>query len=71
MEKGKVPPEQMFRPPHVPEGTYGSYNEEGLPLTDGEGKPLSRNASKKLQKELDARKNLHQEYLAWQKTVTP
>ena len=67
LEKGRVAPEDMFKPPNVPEGTYGSWNEEGMPLTDGEGKELSKNQAKKVQKERDAQKKLHKDFLDWQK----
>ncbi len=36
----------------MPEGTYSEWDAHGIPLTDGEGKPLSKNAAKKLQKRL-------------------
>ncbi|KAJ3819750.1 hypothetical protein F5880DRAFT_1625482 [Lentinula raphanica] len=36
--KAKLDPREMFKPPDVKEGTYGSYDESGIPLTDGEGK---------------------------------
>jgi cysteinyl-tRNA synthetase len=65
MERGRVAPEQVFKPPNVPEGVYGSWDDQGLPLTDGEGKELSKNQSKKAQKEWTTQKRLHEEYLAW------
>ena len=65
--KGKTAPEHFFRPPNVPEGTYGSYNDEGIPLTDGDGKELSKNQVKKVQKDYQTQKKLHEEYLAWVK----
>lgn len=64
LEKGRLAPGDMFKPPNVPEGTYSSWSEEGLPLTDGEGKELSKNQVKKSQKEWSAQKKLHDEYLA-------
>ncbi|ESK93375.1 cysteinyl-trna synthetase [Moniliophthora roreri MCA 2997] len=67
LEKGRVPPEQMFKPPNVPEGTYSSWDEAGLPLTDGEGKELSKSHSKKVQKSHADQKKLHDEFLAYQK----
>ena len=70
MEKGRIPPTQMFRPPNVPEGTYGNYDEAGVPLTDGEGKPLSKNALKKIQKDISNQAKLHQEFLEWQRAQT-
>jgi len=63
LEKGRLAPGDMFKPPNVPEGSYGSWSEEGLPLTDGEGKELSKNQVKKTQKEWSAQKKLHDEYL--------
>ncbi|KAF8198063.1 tRNA synthetases class I (C) catalytic domain-containing protein [Pholiota molesta] len=71
IEKGRVSPQDMFKPPNVPEGTYGSWNEQGLPLTDGEGKELTKNQSKKVQKEHANQAKLHEEFLAWQKDNTP
>jgi len=65
--KGKTAPDQFFRPPNVPEGTYGSYNDDGIPLTDGEGKELSKNQVKKVQKDYQTQKKLHEEYLTWVK----
>ena len=68
LEKGRTPPEAMFRPPNVPEGRYGSWDEAGLPLTDGEGKPLSKNAKRNTQKEHQQQEKLHQEFLEWQRS---
>jgi cysteinyl-tRNA synthetase len=67
LERGSVPPEQLFRPPNVLEGVYGSWDDQGLPLTDGEGKELSKNQMKKVQKVLAEHRKLHEEYLAWKK----
>ena len=69
LERGSVPPEQLFKPPNAPEGIYGSWDDQGLPLTDGEGKELSKNQTKKVQKEWTRQKELHEEYLAWKKEV--
>ena len=65
--KGKLPPGEMFQPPNVPEGAYGSWNEDGLPLTDGAGKELSKNQVKKTVKEWTLQKKLHEEYLEWER----
>ncbi|KAG7099644.1 hypothetical protein E1B28_001470 [Marasmius oreades] len=64
LEKGRVPPEQLFKPPNVTEGTYGSWDEVGIPLTDGEGKELSKNQAKKVQKCYADQRRLHEEFLA-------
>jgi len=67
LEKGRVPPEEMFKPPNVAEGTYSSWSDEGIPLTDGDGKELSKNAAKKVQKDLMTQKKLHEDYLVWKR----
>lgn len=65
LEKGRVPPSEMFKPPNVPEGTYGSWNDAGVPLTDGEGKELSKSRGKTLQKDWKKQQQAHEDYLAW------
>ncbi|EMD33708.1 hypothetical protein CERSUDRAFT_87037 [Gelatoporia subvermispora B] len=67
LEKGRVPPQEMFKPPNVSEGTYSSWDENGLPLKDGEGKELSKNQSKKAQKQWADQQKLHEEFLQWWK----
>ncbi|GAW08139.1 cysteinyl-trna synthetase [Lentinula edodes] len=34
LAKGRVDPKEMFRPPNVKEGLYGSYDDSGVPMTD-------------------------------------
>jgi cysteinyl-tRNA synthetase len=70
LERGRLSPREMFKPPHVPEGTYGSWNEDGIPLTDGEGKELSKSKSKNVQKEWNNQKGFHEKFLAWEKQQT-
>jgi cysteinyl-tRNA synthetase len=67
LEKGRMPPTEMFKPPNVAEGMYSAWNDVGLPLADGEGKELSKNQAKKVQKDWTAQKKLHEDYLAWKK----
>ncbi|KAF8070794.1 tRNA synthetases class I (C) catalytic domain-containing protein [Lyophyllum atratum] len=67
LEKGRVPPEEMFKPPNVAEGTYSSWSDDGIPLTDADGKELSKNAGKKVQKDFMAQKKLHEDYLVWKR----
>lgn len=67
IEKGRVSPNEMFKPPNVAEGTYKSWNEDGLPLTDSEGKELAKNQTKRVQKEYTNQAKLHEDFLAWQK----
>ncbi|KAK2464180.1 hypothetical protein APHAL10511_003637 [Amanita phalloides] len=67
LEKGRLEAELMFKPPHVAEGVYGTWDEQGIPLTDCEGKELSKNQAKKVRKQWEDQKKLHGEFLAWQK----
>ena len=69
LEEGRVAPQDMFKPPHVAAGTYGSWDENGLPLTDGERKELSKNAGKTAQKAWARQKKLHEDFLEWQRTL--
>lgn len=70
LENGRVSPEEMFKPPHVKERTYGSWDDNGIPLTDGDGKELSKNQAKKVRSGWEDRKKLHQDYLVWKKDQT-
>ena len=65
IEKGRVSPKDMFKPPNVAQGKYSSWDESGIPLTDGEGKELSKNQAKKVQKEYTDQAKLHEEFLVW------
>lgn len=65
IEKGRVSPKDMFKPPNVPKGKYSSWDESGIPLTDGEGKELSKNQAKKVLKDHTDQGKLHDEFLAW------
>lgn len=67
LEKGRVPPEEMFKPPNVPQRTYSQWDEMGVPQLDGEGKVISKSGAKKALKEWDAQKKLHEQFLVWQK----
>jgi len=67
IEKGRVSPKDMFKPPNVPQGKYSSWDESGIPLTDGDGEELSKNQTKKVQKDHADQAKLHEEFLAWHK----
>jgi len=67
LEKGRVSPKDMFKPPNVPEAKYSSWDELGIPLTDGDGKELSKNQTKKVQKDHADQAKLHEEFLAWKR----
>lgn len=65
LEKGRIPPLELFKPPNVDEGTYSSWDEDGIPLTDKDGKELSKNQAKKVRKDWETQKKLHVEYMTW------
>ncbi|WVR05035.1 cysteine-tRNA ligase [Kwoniella sp. DSM 27419] len=67
LEKGRVAPKDMFRPPNVPEGTYSEWDEAGVPTKDGEGKEVSKSSGKKFIKDFKAQEKAHEAFLAWQK----
>lgn len=68
LEKGRVSPQDLFKPPNVPEGSYNTWDDNGVPLTDGEGKELSKNQVKRVQKAWADQKKRHEEFLAWQQS---
>ncbi|KAG9117692.1 hypothetical protein FRC07_007353 [Ceratobasidium sp. 392] len=67
LEKGKISPSEMFRPPNVPEGTYGSWDDKGIPTTDGEGADITKSRLKRLMKEWEIQSKLHEEWKEWAK----
>lgn len=60
LEKGKLAPEQMFLG-LVEE--FSKFDDNGIPTHDKEGAEVAKSRRKKLQKEWDAQKKLHLEYL--------
>ncbi|ORX39710.1 cysteine-tRNA ligase [Kockovaella imperatae] len=66
LEKGRVDPKDMFKPPNVPQGAYTEWDDAGLPLKDGEGKDVAKSQLKKLVKEQKVQEKLHEAFLAWQ-----
>ena len=67
LQKGKTPPEELFKPPHTDQGVYGSWDDKGMPLTDGEGVEINKSRHKKLIKEWEQQQKLHAEWKAWRK----
>nr|XP_018264033.1 cysteine-tRNA ligase [Kwoniella dejecticola CBS 10117]OBR86191.1 cysteine-tRNA ligase [Kwoniella dejecticola CBS 10117] len=66
LEKGKISPKAMFKPPHT-NGLYTEWDAEGLPTKDAEGNEVSKSLLKKLAKEVKVQEKLHEAYLAWVK----
>ncbi|KAF8609049.1 putative cysteine-tRNA ligase [Ceratobasidium sp. AG-I] len=65
LERGKLNPADMFRPPNVPEGTYSTWDERGVPTTDGAGVELAKSRMKKLVKEWEVQGKAHEEWKVW------
>jgi cysteinyl-tRNA synthetase len=67
-ERSKIPPEQMFR--HQTD-LYSAFDEvTGLPTKTVSGEELSKGALKKLQKEWEKQKELHEKFLKLSVTAT-
>ncbi|CCH42167.1 cysteinyl-tRNA synthetase [Wickerhamomyces ciferrii] len=58
MEKAKTAPNDLFKT-----SEYSEWDEPGIPTKDKEGNEVTKSAKKKLQKQYDAQKKLHNEYL--------
>lgn len=57
-EKAKIPPQDMFRGL----SEYSKFDEKGVPTHDAEGEPLSKSATKKLQKQWLLQDKLYKQY---------
>ncbi|KAK5198906.1 cysteinyl-tRNA synthetase [Exophiala xenobiotica] len=62
LQKGKISPTEMFKPPHSNE--YSAWDQDGVPTVAKESGPLSANRIKKLKKEWDNQRKAHEKYLA-------
>ena len=58
-----IPPSEMFRQ----SGEYSSFDERGIPTCDKDGKPLSASRIKKLTKQYNTHKAIHEKWLASKK----
>ncbi|KAK4237945.1 hypothetical protein C8A03DRAFT_44231 [Achaetomium macrosporum] len=58
--KAKVPPQEMFKG----DGKYQEWDAEGLPTKLADGSEVPKSQVKKLKKEWEKQKKLHEEYLA-------
>ncbi|GAA5841315.1 hypothetical protein JCM3766R1_005026 [Sporobolomyces carnicolor] len=61
LEKGRLSPLDMFKPPQNAE--FSEWDESGLPTKDKEGVEVAKSRGKKLKKEWDLQKKLHDEFL--------
>lgn len=67
LERGRAHPSEMFKPPFVEQGVYSHWDDNGLPLLDGEGKEVSKSAAKKLVKSQKDQERLHASWLVWKR----
>lgn len=59
-EKMKISPQDMFK---LQPELFSKFDDEGLPTHDAAGEPLTKSAIKKLKKDQDKQKKLHDAYL--------
>jgi cysteinyl-tRNA synthetase len=66
IEKAKISPESMFLNETDETGAklYSEFDETGMPTKDRTGEPLAKSLLKKLAKEYQKQKELHEKYLA-------
>ncbi|OAL37791.1 hypothetical protein AYO20_02968 [Fonsecaea nubica] len=62
LQKAKISPTEMFKPPHSVE--YSSWDGDGVPTTAKDGTPLTASRVKRLKKEWEAQRKVHEKYLA-------
>ncbi|KIV85472.1 cysteine-tRNA ligase, variant [Exophiala sideris] len=62
LQKGKLSPAEMFKPPHSDE--YSAWDPDGVPTTAKDGTTLTASRLKKLKKEWDNQRKAHEKYLA-------
>jgi cysteinyl-tRNA synthetase len=61
LEKAKISPEELFKTEE-----YSEWDESGMPTKDKEHNEVSKSMRKKLQKQYDAQKKLHDQFLSSQ-----
>lgn len=66
LERGRVPPNMMFKPPQVAEDLYSKWDETGIPTHLADGEEVSKSASKKFAKEQKLQEKLHEKFKAWE-----
>jgi len=65
LEKGRTKPEDMFRSRTE---EYGSFDSEGVPVTDAKGVEISKKGKKNLMQLRKKQGELHEEFLEWERT---
>lgn len=65
VEKGRIPPQEMFKPPQS--DLYSEWDVNGLPTKDKEGVDVSKAGGKKLLKEWKTQEKFHEAFQASQR----
>lgn len=60
LEKAKIPPSELFKDKEL----YSAWDEDGIPTLDNAGEPISKSSKKKLIKQFEAQKKIHEQYLS-------
>lgn len=63
LEKGRTAPSDLFISSPEASAKYGTYDEQGIPVTDAQGEPLPKSRRKALDKEFKNQQRLHQGFL--------
>lgn len=61
LERGRIPPAELFRPPHSTE--YSAWDDDHVPTHDQAKEALGKKRRKNCEKEMERHKQLHAEYL--------
>jgi cysteinyl-tRNA synthetase len=62
LQKGRLPPTEMFKPPHSSD--YSAWDPDGIPTTAKDGSALTASKIKRLKKEWDLQRKAHEKYLS-------
>ena len=65
LEKGKLSPLEMFKPPHMED--FEAWDEDGMPIRVKGGEEVAKSRFKKLRKDWERQKKAHEVWTAAQK----
>ena len=62
LQKGRLPPHEMFKPPHSTD--YSAWDQDGIPTNAKDGSALTASKIKRLKKDWEVQRKAHEKYLA-------
>lgn len=62
LQKGRLPPHEMFKPPHS--NDYSAWDPDGIPMTAKDGSALTASKIKRLKKDWELQRKAHEKYLS-------